>query len=264
MKIDHKESYKDFGNQFSVDGEIDGYIGKKELLEEIVDPFNLELIKGKLVAEIGVGSGRISNNLLKFDPLKIIGIEPSKAIEIAKSNIKSDKIEFFNIKGQDIKFENKFDYVFSIGVIHHIPEYKEVLKKINRSLKQEGKFIIWVYGKEGNELYLLIFNNLRKITILLPDFILRGLSSFLVFLTYPYGFLCKFFPLPLKRYFIGYLNKLSFKNKRYVIFDQLNPSFAKYFKKKELEEELYEAGFKIENLTHRLGYSYTAICSKFK
>ena len=44
MKIDHKESYKDFGNQFSVDGEIDGYIGKKELLEEIVDPFNLELI----------------------------------------------------------------------------------------------------------------------------------------------------------------------------------------------------------------------------
>ena len=35
MKIDHKESYKDFGNQFSIDGEIDGYIGKKELLEEI-------------------------------------------------------------------------------------------------------------------------------------------------------------------------------------------------------------------------------------
>ena len=90
------------------------------------------------------------------------------------------------------------------------------------------------------------------------------MSIFLVFLTYPYGFLCKFFPLPLKKYFIGYLNKLSFKNKRYVIFDQLNPSFAKYFKKKELEEELYEAGFKIENLTHRLGYSYTAICSKFK
>ena len=41
--------------------------------------------------------------------------------------------------------------IFSIGVIHHIPNYREVLKKINQSLKENGQFIIWVYGKEGNE-----------------------------------------------------------------------------------------------------------------
>ena len=57
-------------------------------------------------------------------------------------------------------------------------------------------------------------------------------------------------------------SKLSFKNRSYVIFDQLNPSYAKYFKKDELEKELQNCGFKIENISHRLGYSHTAICKK--
>ena len=57
-------------------------------------------------------------------------------------------------------------------------------------------------------------------------------------------------------------NKLTFKNRSYVIFDQLNPSYSKYFTKMDLERELINAGFKVELLNHRLGYSYTAICSK--
>ena len=262
MKIDHKESYQDFGEQFTIDGDINGNWGSVKLLEEIVHPFDLNLIKEKEIAEIGVGSGRISNNLLKYNPNKIFGIEPSAAIEVAKKNIKSNKVEFFNIKGQDINFENKFDYVFSIGVIHHIPEYRKVLKKIQKSLKKNGRFIIWVYGKEGNELYLFIFNNLRRVTILLPDFTLRILSKILTILTYPYGYLCNFISLPLKKYFLGAFNKWSFKHRSYVIFDQLNPSFAKYFTKEELENDLKSANFKVEHISHRLEYSYTAICSK--
>ena len=57
-------------------------------------------------------------------------------------------------------------------------------------------------------------------------------------------------------------NKLSFKNRSYVIFDQLNPSYAKYFKKNELENDLQNCGFKIEKISNRLGYSHTAICTK--
>ena len=62
-----------------------------------------------------------------------------------------------------INFNNEIDYFFSIGVIHHIPEAEIVCKKIYESLKPKGKFIVWLYGKEGNELYLLIFNRPNKL-----------------------------------------------------------------------------------------------------
>jgi SAM-dependent methyltransferase len=262
MKIDHKESYNDFGKQFEIDNDISGIWGGLELLKNIIYPFNLNQIKNKIICEIGIGSGRITNNLIKYKPKNIYCVEPSSSINVVKKNLKSKKLKFFNIRGEDIKFYNKFDYLFSIGVIHHIPGYKKTLKKIHKSLKKNGKFIMWVYGKEGNELYLFIFNNLRKITSILPDFILRGLSFILTLLTYPYGYLCNFFNLPLKKYFLGAFNEWSFIHRTYVIFDQLNPSYSKYFTKSELKRLLNNTGFKIEVFRHRLSYSYTVICSK--
>ena len=166
MKIDHRESLNDFENQFAIDQKIDGYWGSSELLRDIVYPFKLDLIKNKIIAEIGAGSGRIVKQLSSFLPKKIYAIEPSKAIEVAKKNIKDSEVEvlFKKIPGQMINFKNEIDYIFSLGVIHHIPEAEKVCKKIYDSLKPQGKFIVWLYGKEGNELYLFIFNNLRKIT----------------------------------------------------------------------------------------------------
>ena len=35
MKIDHKESVKDFGDQFLTDKDIDGYWGSVELLKKL-------------------------------------------------------------------------------------------------------------------------------------------------------------------------------------------------------------------------------------
>jgi ubiquinone/menaquinone biosynthesis C-methylase UbiE len=262
MKIDHKESYKDFGDQFLTDKDIGGYWGSIELLKEIVFPFDLNLIKDKKIIDVGIGSGRISNNLLKYEPSKLVAVEPSEAINIAKNNIKSDKVEYLNIKGQDINFENEFDYAFALCVLHHIPEYRDVLERIKKSLKTNGKFVAWVYSKEGMELYIFMLKNLRRITSIMPDFMLRIFSQFLALLTYPYGFLCKFFPLPLKKYFVTMFNKFSFKHKSYVIFDQFNPSFYKYFSKKELIEVLEESGFKVESLVNTVGHQYTVICSK--
>ena len=92
MKIDHKESYKEFGEQFMIDSNIDDYWGSKDMLKDIVNPFTLTSIKNKIIMEVGVGSGRILNNLVKFFPKKAIAVEPSQAIKIAKKNNALSKV----------------------------------------------------------------------------------------------------------------------------------------------------------------------------
>ena len=259
-----KDSIKDFGNQFKYYNKIDDYWGGEEILKDIVYPFNLGLIKDQIICEIGVGSGRILKNLIKLSPKKIYAIEPSEAIEVAKKNNKHSKVEilFKKHSGQMINFRNEIDYIFSIGVIHHIPEAEIVCKKIYESLKPKGKFIIWVYGKEGNELYLFVFNNLRKLTRLMPDKLLNLFSVFLNLFLSVYIFFCKYLNLPLKKYMINVLKKCSFEKRKYIIFDQLNPSYSKYYTKQDVETLLTKSGFKKFEIFNRHQYSWTAIAEK--
>ena len=51
LKTDHKDSINDFGNQFKYHNKIDDYWGSLEMLENIVSPFNLNLIKNKIICE---------------------------------------------------------------------------------------------------------------------------------------------------------------------------------------------------------------------
>ena len=259
-----KDSISDFGKQFKYHNNINDYWGSQEILNDIVNPFDLSLIKNKIICEMGVGSGRILKNLIKLSPKKIYAVEPSEAIAIAKKNNEYSEVEilFKKIPGQMINFRNEIDYIFSIGVIHHIPEAEIVCKKIYESLKPKGKFIIWLYGKEGNELYLFVFNNLRKLTRLMPDKLLNLFSVFLNLFLSVYIFFCKYFNLPLKKYMINVLKKCSFEKRKYVIFDQLNPSYSKYYTKQDLETLLTKAGFKKFELFNRHQYSWTAIAEK--
>jgi len=259
-----KNSFKDFGEQFQYFQSLDGYHSSLKLLNEIISPFDLKKINNKIIMEVGIVNWRVLKNLIKFNPKKVFALEPSKSLYVAKKNLEhNNNINYLKIKGSEIQFINEIDYVFSIGVIHHIPDYKLVLKKIYNSLKTGGQFIVWVYGKEGNKLYLLLFNNLRKITSRIPDKILLPICIFLSLFTYIYGFICKIFNfLPLSKYFLYFFNKLSFRDRVHVIFDQLNPSFSKYFTRSDIESDLINAGFKIECLSNRLGYSYLAVCVK--
>lgn len=264
MRIDHNESYEDFGEQFLVDSKIDGFFGSNELLIDIIKPFDLRRLKGKTVMEVGCGSGRILNNLIACEPKKIIAVEPSVAIEVAKRNNAGalTKVEFDNIKAEEINRCDEIDFCFSIGVIHHIPNADRAVKNIFNALKKDGEFVFWVYGYEGNEIYLAVFNNLRRITRLMPDSMLRLLCSFLNIFCSLYIVLAKVFPLPLREYMLNCFQKISWEKRNYVIFDQLNPTYSKYYKKEEVESLMKAAGFSIESIIQRDSYSWTVIAKK--
>ena len=267
QNIAREQTIQDFGNQFVKHDSLGGHWGSDSMFRDYFgDIFDPTEITGKVVAEVGSGSGRILRMIVNYDPKHIFSVEPSKSIEVAKINLAEFKnITFLNTTGDKFNLDNDeggADYIFSLGVIHHIKNPKDVLLNIHRSLKPGGKFIIWVYGYENNEIYVFLYKMLSIITKKMDDGALDTFSSILNFILAPYIFLCKYIKLPLQAYLLKVFGKCSFKHRKYIIFDQLNPEYAKYYKKNELINELKDANFTIDKAYHRHKYSWTVVCEK--
>ena len=119
--------------------------------------------------------------------------------------------------------------------------------------------MLWVYSKEGNATYLTLVGALRGLTKRLPHFALSALCSFLNVLLDLYIMACKLLPLPLHDYVRTTLSKFPRSKRRLVIYDQLNPSYVKWYTEEEAESLVREAGFQNPQLYHRHGYSWTIV-----
>jgi hypothetical protein len=68
---------------------------------------------------------------------------------------------------------------------------------------------------------------------------------------------CRWLPLPLAEYMRRVMRPLTPAKRRVVIYDQLNPAYAKYYTRAEAEALMTHAGFVNVRLHHRHGYSWT-------
>ena len=69
-------------------------------------------------------------------------------------------------------------------------------------------------------------------------------------------------PLPLQKYMTEVIGPMSPQKRRLVIYDQLNPAYAKYYKKSEAYDLVANAGFENIKIYHRHGYSWTVVGTK--
>ena len=258
---------KHFGEQWKIHGTLrpDDFWTSDEMFKDYLSGcFDPELLKNKVVIEVGAGSGRILTMIERYLPSKIIAVEPSQSFFVLKKNTERfQNIEYINKKGEEFECEQA-DYIFSLGVIHHIPNPIPTLENIHRHLTKNGKFIIWVYGKEGNKLYISLFRYIFFFTRYMPDKGLDRLSNFLQYLISFYGKISTKLPfdLPLKKYLENVFLPCGNLERKYIIFDQLNPSYAKYYKADELHSLLRNCGFEIVDFRRRHGYSHIAVCEK--
>ncbi|MBX9690287.1 MAG: class I SAM-dependent methyltransferase [Candidatus Obscuribacterales bacterium] len=259
------KTISDFGSQWTNFTRNDGYYGSLSLLQDIFGPLlSVDELKGKELIEIGSGTGRIVNMTLAAGASKVTAVEPSEAYQVLKENVKenSARVRMLNCPGNQIDFENEFDLALSIGVLHHTTTPAPILKKMVQSLKPGGKCLIWLYGFEGNELYLATFGVLRTVTTKLPDPLLFGLAEVLTVAADFYTGLCKFVNLPMKDYMLNHLGKLDRAARKLTVVDQLNPAYAKYYKKEEALALMKSAGLVNIKLHRRHGYSWTVMGEK--
>jgi SAM-dependent methyltransferase len=258
------KTIKDFGEQWLTYRDNEGYYSSLKLFSDILFPFlKPEDLKNCKIAEIGSGTGRIVNMLLESDAKHVWAIEPSEAFEVLHSNIsKPEKVTCLKITGDQLPAYENLDYVFSIGVLHHIPDPAPVVEAAFKALRPGGHFLVWLYGKEGNGLYLALIRPLRVLTKRLPHFILSSLVEIMYWPLVLYIKSCHRLPLPLRGYMLSVLEKMSPEKRRLIIYDQLNPSYAKYYTLFEAKKLLSDGKFVNIRIHHRHGYSWTVIGTK--
>lgn len=260
-----RQTVSDFGNQWTTYTDNSGYYGSLSYFEDICAPLlTVDDVRGNKVADIGSGTGRIVNMLLDAGAAHVTAIEPSDSFLVVAANTaaRADRVEVLHTDGAAIPQEQAFDLVLSIGVLHHIENPAPVVIAAREALKPGGRMFIWLYGHEGNEAYLAVAEPLRAVTKRLPGPALAALCYGIDLAALAYAWLCRALPLPMRDYARNVYAKLDPDKRRLVIYDQLNPAYAKYYRQDEARALLESNGFAGVQVHHRHGYSWSVIGTK--
>jgi SAM-dependent methyltransferase len=257
-----RQTITDFGDQWTRYTDNSGYYGSLGLFADICAPLlGVEDVQGRLVADIGSGTGRIVNMLLDAGAASVVALEPSESFAVVTANTadRADRVEVIRGDGTAIPQDRNFDLVVSIGVLHHVENPAPVIEAARRALRPGGAMFVWLYGREGNAVYLAIAEPLRALTKRMPHRMLAALCHVLDLVAIVYTAASKVLPLPMRDYMQNVYRRLAPDKRRLVIYDQLNPAYAKYYREDEARALLKDGGFRDVRTHHRHGYSWSVV-----
>ncbi len=122
--------------------------------------------------DLGCGSGRWAV-FVAPRVAKLILIDPSDAIEVAKENLHAyDNCEFHRSGVDDIPIpDESCDFGYSLGVLHHIPDTAGGLRGCVTKLKIGAPFLVYLYYRFDNR--PLWFRAIWKVTDIIRRLISR-------------------------------------------------------------------------------------------
>lgn len=135
---------------------------KKYFVEPHILPFaQFDEWKGKHVLELGCGIGTDSINFARAGAILTIVEISEKSLDICKErfNVFNLSATFIhgNIENLDILLENqKFDLIYSFGVIHHTTFPERVIKCLPQFMHSDSELRIMLYSKISFKLFWLM------------------------------------------------------------------------------------------------------------
>ena len=139
-------------------------------------PATPETFRGKLGLDVGCGFGRHLCQAAACGA-EIVGVDFSAAIESSYANTRHlPNVRLAQADIYNLPFEPAtFDFVYSIGVLHHLPDPERGLRSITPLVKPDGLVSIWVYSKE-RKLTNMLLELVRSATSRMPHGLVQGLS----------------------------------------------------------------------------------------
>ncbi len=144
-----------------------------------IAPVTPDFFRDKVVLEGGCGKGRHTQLAAQWGAREVVGVDLSEAVETAFDATRS--LPNAHIVQADIfrlPLARKFDYAFSVGVLHHLPDPRQGFLSLASKVKPGGQLSAWIYGAENNEWIVRFVNPVReKITSRLDQRALLHLSK---------------------------------------------------------------------------------------
>lgn len=225
------------------------------------EPYAPEYFKGKTVLDAGCGTGNHSSYMAEWGAT-IFGIDLSEAITVVyeNKNLFKPNAHFIQADLYHPPFEeNFFDFIYSQGVLHHLPQPEQGFATLVKYLKKGGIILIRMYGKEENFFMIYIIEKgVKKIMRFLKFSVIETLAYTLAIALYlitsivykPIYALDKEVAkkiLPY-HYYLVYISQFSFYQLHSIIFDLLIAPLAFYYTKEGLLEWYEKCGLKVVHI----------------
>ncbi len=147
---------------------------------DYVTPREPEFFERKRVLDAGCGTGRHAYYAAKFGA-EVWAIDLGPAVDVAYRNTRKQHVKVIQADLYHPPFEpESFDFVYSIGVLHHLPQPEAAFRNLLRFLRPGGEVLIYLYwkpeGQSVKQIFLWIVRLARRITTKLPHPLLHALS----------------------------------------------------------------------------------------
>lgn len=208
------------------------------------EPLGEADFKDHNILELGCGNASLLVHGTQWKPRKMTGVDLGDSVLTANANMGKTGYAPFEIVKDDLttyRAAEKYDLVYSIGVLHHLKEPYVGFESVIANTKSGGNFHCWVYAREGNGIIRYVVDPIRKISSKLPwwynKYFIATPLAFLYFIYAHIITLLRMSFMPLYDY-SRWIKKRGFLFFRHVAFDQLVTPQTTYIPKSMIEQWL--------------------------
>ena len=147
-----------------------GAVYSREQFLDWISPVDPAELTGKDVLELGFGNGSLLAHAGTCAPRRLVGVELGDTMAQTRVNLAHLPPSMLDLHQGDLTQVNlgEFDFVYCIGVLHHLTDPRAGFDAVLRSTRPGGRFHCWVYAREGNALVRWLVDPLRRATSRLP------------------------------------------------------------------------------------------------
>jgi SAM-dependent methyltransferase len=148
----------------------DGSVYTRQEFVEWLDPVDPASLEGASVLELGFGNGSLLYHMGGYRPRRLSGVELGDTLEQARKNLAALPPGMLDLHQGDLTTVDlgTFDFVYCIGVLHHLKDPEKGFEAVLRHTRPGGRFHCWVYGQEGNGPVIYVVDPLRRVVCRLP------------------------------------------------------------------------------------------------